>query len=277
MGSDPDALMVASLDSVGYLTYGMADPGVWTDLGWSPVPAPDSDSSSPNFKLKSGSAPPVLPGVSTFVRRQAWDKQQVVDLRPARPGHRDHDEGPGSHRPGQGDRPSFFRIGVSPPTANVVVSLDIAQHVACSDLALSHGAGSDGALTAIFFVLLQSREKVPGFFVTDPQVLLGGYQCARRTQQILLSGAQGGLFGPLWLEDPVLWCFLLQPQVLSCVFVCVCVYVCVLHVLWNLDAYEEMDMDVVRCRLRVVRFRSTLHVHVCVFRYHGAACMFLCA
>ena len=147
VGSDPDALMVASLDSMGYLTYGMADPGVWTDLGWlpqaEPEPAPESDSASPT--RKSGTAPPVLPGVSTFLRRQALDKQQVVDLRSwaVRPGHRDHDKGPGSHRPG---RPSFLHIGVSPPTANVVVSLDIAQHVACSDLTLS--AGSDGALTA---------------------------------------------------------------------------------------------------------------------------------
>jgi hypothetical protein len=115
----------------------------------------------------------------------------------------------------------------------------------------------------IFFVFCCCLGKTfHAFFVTNPQVLSGG--CARRTQQIPLTGAQGGLFGPLWLEDPVLWCFLRRPQVRSCVFVCVCVYVCALHVLWNLDAYVEMDMDVVRCRLRVVRFRSKYAACACV-------------
>jgi hypothetical protein len=134
----------------------------------------------------------------------------------------------------------------------------------------------------VFFVFCCCLGKTfHAFFVTNPQVLSGG--CARRTQQIPRSGAQGGLFGPLWLEDPVLWCFLRRPQVRSCVFVCVCIYVyvctcfsscfCLLApMVWNVRV--DMDMDVVWCSgsSACVCVFGTITAQRACFCVHDCAC-----
>ena len=92
VGSDPGGLLVAALDQEGYFTYGMTDGTKSTT--WH-VDGALADVANPNE----------LPGVPTFALAEARDKVQASRFR----------------------APTFD--AVSPRPANVVVCVDVAQHV----------------------------------------------------------------------------------------------------------------------------------------------------